>query len=394
MVAGLYGGRWPCHTGRRPSHHEIWLFVSSLCLHPRKIRHQPSPRQLLFSLPPMMEVDMQSPPTTFRSVAFTIKRPRSPGSPTQERQTVRAWQLFLRVCSLRLLQKRLSLAPVGLEGQCVRRAPTAPDGVVDGRAASQDDWVRQARELSIASPLSVTVGFPPAMNGSGTVAQSRVDEHMVSPLSGIRRWCSQTMLKTMLCKQAVDYEESQMLRIHVHPGSSRPWTTTRSHLPSIHITTTPTQTPVPTPNGLHALSPAPFSVLTGPPSSSTESASSTSSIPVTQRSVASAPHPCPPDIFLFPATPSDTSSHQHQLATDYGQQASGESEPGPHARMQGQSLSQSSLSRMQDRIDGSPRPSRADLPTSSGRKHRVTMGPRADCVKCRTGVRGHWMHFD
>jgi hypothetical protein len=296
---------------------------------------------------------MQSPPTTFRSVAFTIKRPRSPGSPTQERQT-----------------KRLSLAPVGLEGQCVRRAPTAPDGV-DGRAASQDDWVRQARELSIASPLSVTVGFPPAMNGSGTVAQSRVDEHM-----------------------AVDYEESQMLRIHVHPGSSRPWTTTRSHLPSIHITTTPTQTPVPTPNGLHALSPAPFSVLTGPPSSSTESASSTSSIPVTQRSVASAPHPCPPDIFLFPATPSDTSSHQHQLATDYGQQASGESEPGPHARMQGQSLSQSSLSRMQDRIDGSPRPSRADLPTSSGRKHRVTMGPRADCVKCRTGVRGHWMHFD
>jgi hypothetical protein len=200
MVAGLYGGRWPCHTGRRPSHHEIWLFVSSLCLHPRKIRHQPSPRQLLFSLPPMMEVDMQSPPTTFRSVAFTIKRPRSPGSPTQERQTVRAWQLFLRVCSLRLLQKRLSLAPVGLEGQCVRRAPTAPDGV-DGRAASQDDWVRQARELSIASPLSVTVGFPPAMNGSGTVAQSRVDEHMVSPLSGIRRWCSQTMLKTMLCNR-------------------------------------------------------------------------------------------------------------------------------------------------------------------------------------------------
>lgn len=38
----------------------------------------------------MMEVDMQSPPPTFRPVAFAIKRPRSPGSPTQERQTVRA----------------------------------------------------------------------------------------------------------------------------------------------------------------------------------------------------------------------------------------------------------------------------------------------------------------
>lgn len=300
---------------------------------------------------------MQSPPSTFRPLAFAIKRPRSPGSPTQERQT-----------------KRLSLAPVGLEGQCIRRA-TAPDGVVGGRAASQDDWVRQARELSIASPLSVTVGFPPAMDGSTAVVQSRVDEHM-----------------------AVDYEESQTLRAHVHPGSSRPWTTTRSHLPLIHITTTPTQTPVPVLNGLHAPSPAPFSVLTEPPSSSsTESTSSTSSIPVTQRNVvASAPHPCPPDIFLFPATPSDTPSHQHQFATEYGQQQAGESEPGPHARMQGQRLSQASLTRAQDRIEGSPRPSRApDLPTSSnGRKHRVTMGPRADCVKCRTGVRGHWMHFD
>lgn len=85
---------------------------------------------------------------------------------------------------------------MGLEGQCVRRASTAPDGVVDGRVASQDDWVRQARELSIASPLSVTVGFPPAVDGSAAVAQSRVDEHMVSPLSGMRvDGARKTMLK-------------------------------------------------------------------------------------------------------------------------------------------------------------------------------------------------------
>ncbi|KAF8557344.1 hypothetical protein OG21DRAFT_1494921 [Imleria badia] len=299
----------------------------------------------------MMEVDMQSPPSTFRPVTFSIKRPRSPGSPTQERQT-----------------KRLSLAPVGLEGQYVRRASTAFNGVADGRMVGQDDWVRQARELSIASPLSVTAGFPPAMDGRATVAQTR-DEHM-----------------------AVDDEESHTLRGHVHLGSSRPWTT-RSHLPLIHITTTPIHTSVSVPNGLHAPSPAPFSVLTEPPSSSSESASSTSSIPVTQTSV-SARALCPPDIFLFPATPSDMSSHQHQFGTEYGQ-SSGESEPGPHARMQDPSLAQSPLARTQERIDGSPRPSRAlDVPTSSGRKHRVTMGPRADCVKCRTGVRGHWMHFD
>lgn len=162
--------------------------------------------------------------------------------------------------------------------------------------------------------------------------------------------------------------------------------------------TTTIHASVSVPNGVPASPPAPFSVLTEPPSSSSESASSTSSISVTQTQTdvgARAPHPCPPDIFLFPATPSDTPPpHQHQFGTEYGQ-ASGENEPGTHARMQGPSLSQSSVTRTLGRIDGSPRPPRApDMPTSSGRKHRVTMGPRADCVKCRTGVRGHWMHFD
>ena len=83
----------------------------------------------------------------------------------------------------------------------MRRASTASDGVADGRMANQDDWVRQARELSIASPLSVTAGFPHTMDGTGSaaVAQSRVDEHMVSPsLKHTRASSSQTMLKTSL----------------------------------------------------------------------------------------------------------------------------------------------------------------------------------------------------
>lgn len=72
---------------------------------------------------------------------------------------------------------------------------------MDGRLANQDDWVRQARELSIASPLSVTVGFPSVLDASPTVAQSRVDEHMVSPLLGIcvndiRKRCSRRGLVT------------------------------------------------------------------------------------------------------------------------------------------------------------------------------------------------------
>ncbi|KAH7107391.1 hypothetical protein BKA62DRAFT_824902 [Auriculariales sp. MPI-PUGE-AT-0066] len=36
-------------------------------------------------------------------------------------------------------------------------------------------------------------------------------------------------------------------------------------------------------------------------------------------------------------------------------------------------------------------PSSVSTPNS---KKRITMGPRADCEKCRVGVKGHWMHFD
>lgn len=35
----------------------------------------------------------------------------------------------------------------------------------------------------------------------------------------------------------------------------------------------------------------------------------------------------------------------------------------------------------------------ASLPASV-RRQRFTMGPRADCEKCRMGVKGHWMHVD
>ncbi|KAH8102864.1 hypothetical protein BXZ70DRAFT_926908 [Cristinia sonorae] len=36
------------------------------------------------------------------------------------------------------------------------------------------------------------------------------------------------------------------------------------------------------------------------------------------------------------------------------------------------------------------------LPVSpvAARKQRFTMGPRADCEKCRSGVKGHWVHLD
>lgn len=43
-----------------------------------------------------------------------------------------------------------------------------------------------------------------------------------------------------------------------------------------------------------------------------------------------------------------------------------------------------------------PSPTSSISPSSAGcmRKQRFTMGPRADCEKCRAGIRGHWVHFD
>ncbi|KAE9400752.1 hypothetical protein BT96DRAFT_634670 [Gymnopus androsaceus JB14] len=38
-------------------------------------------------------------------------------------------------------------------------------------------------------------------------------------------------------------------------------------------------------------------------------------------------------------------------------------------------------------------PSSANI-TSPSRKQRFTMGPRADCEKCRLGIKGHWVHLD
>ncbi|KAF9218172.1 hypothetical protein BS17DRAFT_791973 [Gyrodon lividus] len=157
-----------------------------------------------------------------------------------------------------------------------------------------------------------------------------------------------------------------------HPHSSR------SHLPSIHIPTTP--------SGLHHApspqpSPAPFSVLTEPPSSSTESLPPSPSIPVTETTA----HP-PPDIFLFPATPSDTPPLDHQFGSSEFEHAGTSTQTHVHAQAQAQAQTQV-------RIQGSSRLAK-DAPSSSGRKHRVTMGPRADCTKCKMGVKGHWMHFD
>jgi len=77
-----------------------------------------------------------------------------------------------------------------------------------------------------------------------------------------------------------------------------------------------------------------------------------------------------PMICVHPATPSDSPiTHQDQNASR-----------APSTTTQSSPISPMTVS-----------------PTNSpitNRKQRFTMGPRSDCEKCRTGVKGHWMHFD
>ncbi|KAJ7740747.1 hypothetical protein DFH07DRAFT_838983 [Mycena maculata] len=42
----------------------------------------------------------------------------------------------------------------------------------------------------------------------------------------------------------------------------------------------------------------------------------------------------------------------------------------------------------------SPTASYAVLGSPAGKKQRFMMGPRANCEKCRLGIKGHWVHLD
>ncbi|EAU88223.1 hypothetical protein CC1G_03895 [Coprinopsis cinerea okayama7 len=82
----------------------------------------------------------------------------------------------------------------------------------------------------------------------------------------------------------------------------------------------------------------------------------------------SKPHP---QINVVPATPS---LHHTQSSGMAQRSFSGSPEMTPMALSPAQTFNQ--------------------LLSPSTPRRKVTMGPRADCEKCRMGVKGHWMHFD
>lgn len=89
------------------------------------------------------------------------------------------------------------------------------------------------------------------------------------------------------------------------------------------------------------------------------------------------PSGVPPLIQVQPATPSTPLDQKYENQTSFFSAPNTATPPSP--------------------MDASYLPSSPNPPVSSPReisKRPVTMGPRADCEKCRMRVKGHWMHFD
>jgi len=257
----------------------------------------------------MMEVDTHSPSTRMtRSFSYSLKRPRSPGSPSQERQPKRS--------SLALQDTYLS-----------RRASSivfsANQSSSNHHQQSPDDWVRQASDLSIGRPSSVD----PVPSPSGDIQ----DENM-----------------------ALDPDEPpksySSVLVFSPPRLLQP---SRAHSTITQLNAS--QSCISPPQHLSQ-------IIVGPAGQ--------------------------------PLTPSITMAHQQQSSSVYVEPGiSSDESSNQQGPTQSHNVFQTTLSEMP--IPPPPPISQSPGPKlTSGRKQRFTMGPRADCLKCRMGEKGHWMHFD
>ncbi|KAL4068085.1 hypothetical protein J3A83DRAFT_3809189 [Scleroderma citrinum] len=181
----------------------------------------------------------------------------------------------------------------------------------------------------------------------------------------------------------------------------------RSHFPSIHFSTNT----LPTQGEGHAMSLRPFSLPTPAPTPTPTATTSTtpaesaesSPPPFSQPStVGSAVHP--PTICFSPATPSADTPPAH--ANDFGFQDPERQEEAPpigahfheHQHPQHAQASEHKTRNTLTVGDSGLMENKTCVPSSMsgpvGRRQRFTMGPRADCIKCRMGVKGHWVHLD
>lgn len=251
----------------------------------------------------MMEVDTHSPSRIFN---YSLKRQRSPESPSQERQAKRP--------TLALEDGYLNL----------RAHPSffsANQSLNGHHQPSPEDWVRRTSDLSIGTPLS----GGPVPSPSGDIGQ---DVNMALDTDEPAKSCSAVLV-------------SPSPRLQSHPPAQQLITSQTYNIPPQHLIHLP----------------------------ATSSSSSSSSV-VVEPAGAYAQHHISPDA---PSNQQEMQSgppQNHELFTTI---SSGTPIPSPPPHL---------ISQYQGQV------------SSSGRKQRFTMGPRADCLKCRMGVKGHWMHFD
>ncbi|GJE98123.1 hypothetical protein PsYK624_143450 [Phanerochaete sordida] len=114
--------------------------------------------------------------------------------------------------------------------------------------------------------------------------------------------------------------------------------------------------------------------------------------------------PALPPIPSMPAYPSFSSLSSHQLSTSVVPSSSSSafshpmsSSPSPHTShdtpFSSPNIPPQVHAPSQYSIMHSPQIQVPSAPAPT-RKQRFTMGPRADCEKCRLGVPGHWVHYD
>lgn len=302
---------------------------------------------------------MQSPPTavsTPNPYSASLKRARSPGpaSPTTERQVKRIALAFANggdVTSVLNVNRRASFVASDVSNPC--HFPLSLSSPASGHQGYQDDWVQQAKDLAICE---ADVNVP-----SGSAS----DENMV-----------------------IDAQP------HPHPYSNAPTfvesmssptsSSHNHHFATCDHTREHTMSPPP--------STAPFSI----PASATISSSSaehSSPPPPSASSIAPlAAHP--PAIYFSPATPS--SETPTPSPHDYGFReqdhnfcvGSHHHQHGTNAVERTSTLRTESIPMGKSCLPPSP------CSSGSSRKQRFTMGPRVDCIKCRMGVKGHWVHLD
>lgn len=261
-----------------------------------------------------MEVDTHSPSTRMtRSFNYSLKRPRSPGSPSQER-----------------LPKRSSLAlqDTYLSRRASSSVFSANQSSSNHHQPSPDDWVRQASDLSIGRPNSVD----PVPSPSGDVQ----DENMALDPDELPKSCSSVLVFSPPRLQ----QPSRAHPTTTQLNASQAYISPPQHLSQITVG----------PAGGQQLTP----------------------------SITVAHQQQPSSVCVRPGISSNGSSNQQELQLGPTQS---------HELFQ--TPSSETLIPPPPPISQSPGPK-----LISGRKQRFTMGPRADCLKCRMGEKGHWMHFD